>query len=370
MAESQPDKSEKTEPPSPFKLQEAKKKGSVAKSQEVSHVFALAAGALLLWSVSQDLATRFFSLCQKLFADAASVDFDIITAKAWGIWIVSEVSWILSPLLVVMMVIGVLCSIVQTGPVFSFHPIKPDIKRINPITGFKRLFSIKILFELVKNLIKLALLGSVLYWALAGLMPDLFGLTAKSAATALPVFIGYAAGIIFKLTAALLLIALIDMLFTRWEFMRNMRMTKKEVKDEIKRREGDPHIRAKRKELERELRKRSGSAASVPEADLIITNPEHYAVVVKYDAKKMAAPTVTGKGGDAMAKHLRDLARQHQVPIIQDPPLARYLFKKTEIGSMIPEDAFVGVARALRRAYQIKRERQGRDQFSMKGAAT
>jgi len=358
MADSQPDQSEKTEQASTFKLEESKKKGSVFKSLEVNHWFALATGLVLLWSVADKQTAAFFTLCHHLFKQAGQLNFDAQALVVWGEQVAMQVGWILSPLLA-LLVVGVLSTLLQTGPVFTFFPMKPDFSRINPIKGFKRLFSKKTLFEFGKSLFKLILFTSVMYFSIISMLPDLFGLAQKSPQTAASRFINDFAELLFKLLLALAFVALIDFIFSRWEFMRNMRMTKREVKDEAKQREGDPHIRSKRKELEREMRKRSASAASVPQADLIITNPDHYAVVIKYDRSKMSAPIVTGKGIDAMAQHLKDLARIHQVPIIADPPLARRLYRTTSIGKSVPEETFIAVARVLRQAYVIRR-RQGR----------
>ncbi|OZG74855.1 flagellar biosynthesis protein FlhB [Hahella sp. CCB-MM4] len=355
MAESQPDKSEKTEPPSPHKLQEARKKGGVAKSMEVSHVVGLLVSVVLLWSMAPELARDFLKVCSRLFDVSGSIPFDIKTVSGWSKWIVSEVVGILSPLFLMTMLAGVVAVLIQIGPVLSFHPVKPDIKRINPIEGFKRLVSIKILFELLKNVIKLLLLGTIIYYCVKSFLPYSFGLTQTGASNAIPFISAQLGSLILKLSIALIVISIADFLFVRREFIRNMRMTKKEVKDEIKRREGDPMVRSKRRELERELRKRSASVSSIENADVIITNPEHYAVVIKYDPQSMVAPKVTGKGVDAMALHLKAVARRHRVHIVEDPPLARYLYRKVGIDKNIPETAYMGVARALRKAYRLKR---------------
>ncbi|WP_020407781.1 EscU/YscU/HrcU family type III secretion system export apparatus switch protein [Hahella ganghwensis] len=368
MAESQPDKSEKTEPPSPYKLQEARKKGGVFKSMEVSHLAGLLVAVLLLWSMAPGIAENFLRVCVRLFDVSGSIPFDIITVHGWSEWVVSEVVEILTPVFVMTMLAGVVAVLLQTGPILSFHPIKPDIKRINPIEGFKRLVSIKILFELLKNVIKLLLLGVIIFYCVKEFLPHAFGLTQRGAANAIPFISAHLGTLILKLAIALIVISAADFLFVRREFLRNMRMTKKEVKDEMKRREGDPMVRSKRRELEQELRKRSSSVKSAENADVIITNPSHYAVVVKYDPQSMLAPKVTGKGMDAMAFHIRSIAKRHGVHIVEDPPLARYLYRKVGIDKNVPEAAYMGVARALRKAYRLKRSGVGQVNTSYRSA--
>ncbi len=354
MAEPQPDKSEKTEPPSSYKLSEAKKKGGVYKSMEITHVVVLLGGVVLLWSLAPDLASRFLRVCYRLFDASGSIPINVQNILSWSQWVGKEVIGILSPLFVTTIVAGVLAVLLQIGPVFTFHPIKPDIKRINPIEGFKRLFSVKILFELGKNLFKLIMLGFIVYWCVGDLLPEFFGLLQTTPTSAIPFVSSKIAELIFKLAIALSLIAIIDFLFVRKEFLKNMRMTKKEVKDEMKRREGDPMVRAKRRELERELRKRAKSVSSLSDADVVITNPDHFAVVIKYDAGNMVAPKIVGKGIDAMALHLKAQARQLGVVVVADPPLARFLYRKVNIGNAIPEVSYIGVARAIRKAHRIK----------------
>jgi flagellar biosynthetic protein FlhB len=162
----------------------------------------------------------------------------------------------------------------------------------------------------------------------------------------------------FRLLAVLILVAIIDWLFTRWEHQRKMRMTRKELKDEMKRREGDPQIRQKRKSLERELRKRSESLASVPEADLVITNPTRFAVVLKYDRQTMIAPQVTGKGSGEMAHLIREKAYKHRIPVINSPALARALFRKCPIHGAVAQEHYVSLASLFRQAYAMRDARE------------
>ena len=231
--------------------------------------------------------------------------------------------------------------------------------RLNPVTGFKRFFTVKLVFELGKTLLKFSVFCGVAWFALKGIASDIFRLYQQSVYAILPYFIDQAVSIIFRLVLVMAVFAIMDFLFVRWEFLRQMRMTPREMKDEIKRREGDPMIRRKRKEIQNELRKKSQSMNRVNEGDVVITNPTHYAVVLKYDRQTMLAPVVIVKGADNIAREIREKAFQARVPIIQQASLARRLYKSVDIDAPIPVDCFVAVARVFNQAYQMKREQQG-----------
>lgn len=348
------DTSEKTEQPTPYKLREAKKKGNVSKSNEFNSAVALIAGIFLLLAIGTSFIQGVLQLCAGLFAQVSSLPNTAIgLERFFGHW-VSQAMGVLSPIVAVMFVTGILATIIQTGFVFSFHGLKPDLNRLNPVTGLKKLIDIRVLYEIVRSLIKLAVFVTVVGWTVLGHLPDILSVSHASISSLVPSFIGLAATLLFRLTAVLIVFAIIDLLFTRWQFMKKMKMSKKELKDEVKRREGDPMVRAKRRELERELRKRSQSAGSVPGADLIITNPTRYAIVIKYDRSTMAAPQVTGKGTGEMARVIRQEAARYGVAVESSPALARALYKKVKIDHAIGQDFFVDVAKLLRKVYREK----------------
>ncbi|MDA9368087.1 EscU/YscU/HrcU family type III secretion system export apparatus switch protein [Flavobacteriaceae bacterium] len=354
MASNEPDKSEKTEPASPFKLDDARKKGTVAKSTEVNTMMALFAGLIFLIAAGATFIDKTLQLSAKMFSSAGQVNFELRQfLDTTSHWVADGMS-ILAPLLAIVIIVGVLSTFVQIGPIFSFTPIKPDFKRLNPIAGFKRLFSIKLLFESGKSILKLMLFALVIYLTLTGLIDHMLGLYTRSHSQITNIFTGFAAELIFRLLCVVALIAVIDFLFTRWEFARNLRMTRKEVKDEAKRREGDPAVRQKRRELERELRKRGESVSNVPKADLVITNPTRYAILLKYDRYSMVAPVVTGKGTGETARLIREAAYRHKIPVISAPSLTRELFRRCDIYGSVEHKYFAIVARLFRQAYAIK----------------
>ena len=330
----------------------------VTKSTEVNSLLAVLAGLIFLLAAGKGFIDSTLQLCARIFSSAGKVSFesrqflDISTD-----WVFEGIA-ILAPLVSILLVVAVLSNFVQVGPVFSVFSIKPDIQRLNPVNGFKRVFSLKLLYELVKSLIKLAAFSTILFLSLREFFQPMLGLYNRSYGQISALFTDYSANLMFRLLAVLILVAIIDWLYTRWEHQRKMRMTRKELKDEIKRREGDPHIRQKRKSLERELRKRSESLASVPEADLVITNPTRFAVVLKYDRLTMIAPQVTGKGAGEMARLIRTEAYKHRVPVINSPALARALFRDCQIQGSVAQEYYVTLAGLFRQAYALKESRE------------
>ena len=204
------------------------------------------------------------------------------------------------------------------------------------------------------------LFSLVVYFTLEGFIEDMLGLYQRHHGSYVQFFLDHSASLIFRLLLVLAPIAIIDWLFTRWHYQSDMKMTRKELKDEMKRHEGDPQIKQKRKELERELRQRSETMNNLPEADLVITNPTRFAILLKYDRAKMVAPVVTGKGTGEMARLIREKAYNHRVPVIRSPRLARILFRRCNIDAAIPQEHYVAVARVLSQAYDMRREREVR----------
>lgn len=356
MAGQDADKHEKTEDATPYKLEEARRKGIVAKGVEVNSTLGLVAVLVVVLGMGLEIAGDVLQLCREMLQSAGGARDGMGPLLQAGTGWVQRGLFIVAPLMMLVMMVGVVSSLIQTGPVFSTHPLKPDLNKINPVNGFKKLFSMKALFELFKSLVKLVVLGAILYWTVQNELDRLIELAYLQPQYYLPRLIDIGVALLFKMILALLLVAIVDFLFVRRTFMTSMRMTRRELKDEVKRRDGDPQIKSKRRQLERELRKRAQSVSAVPSADVIITNPTHIAIVLKYDRSSMRAPAVTGKGADKLAQHIRLEAARHQVPVISSPVLARFLYRKVAIDNPVPESTFVVVAQLLRKAYLIKEE--------------
>lgn len=356
MADNDQDHS-KTEQATPFKLREAKRRGQVWKSLELnSFVLLTAVLGILYWS-GQDMLIQQLNLSQVIFSNSA--EYAVSPSQVFELFGATTTAMfgIFFPMIAVVVVVGILSNVFQTGPVFSFFPLKPDAKRLSPVAGFKRIFSARMLFEAVKTMIKLGLMGAVLFFALVTAVGQSLGMM-DSDPDSYPIYILNEIYMIsFKLLLVLLLIALVDLMFTRWDFSKKMRMSHRDIKDEVKRREGDPLIRAKLRELQREAAMRAKSIGRVPDADVLITNPTHISIALKYDRLTMDSPQVVAKGGGELATKLRQVARENNVPIVENKKVARLLFKHVDIDRPVPEECFAQVAKILVWVYSMEQGR-------------
>jgi flagellar biosynthesis protein FlhB len=343
MAEQEQNRSEAA---TPFKLRQAKQRGSVAKSTEINAVFVIAAFlvCLLLWAPGA-VRTQ-LRMDALLIQQAGAFGFSVAQVHAWLSTALVGSLAVLLPLFGAIMLAGVLSSLVQHGPVLSTHPIKPDFNRINPAAGFKRLFSKRALFDLGKNTLKLVLFLWVIWLTLRQAMPALSSLTATDARAYDGRLIDEVVGLLFRLLLAMLAVALVDLLFVRWEFAEKMRMSRRELKDEAKQREGDPLIKSRIRELQNELRKKSRAMKNLPGADVLITNPTHLGVALRYTYGEMVAPQVVAKGAGDMVEKMKAVARRHGVTIVENRRLARQLFM-LGLDQPVPEAHYAEVARIL-----------------------
>jgi len=334
----------RTEQATPFKLDEARKQGQVAKSLDFNTLVMIwgLLGLAMIWGASA--WAELGSIWRELFLSSA--DLPLTPGNAgWLAGILHAFISLMGPVLLVGVILAVLANLVQTGPIFTFVPLKPKGERINPIAGFKRIYSMKMLFDAFKSLLKLAILGGVAVAFFLALWPQLQGAESSDTLAVQSWFGTNAVALLFRLGLALVLIGLLDLLYTRRKFSKDMMMSRREMKEEVKRREGDPLIRAKLRELQRENLKQAASVKRVPEADVLITNPEHLAIALRYQRGTMAAPVMLAKGADSWATEMRALARRHGIPIYERKPLARLLFRTGQLGQAIPADAYVDVAR-------------------------
>jgi flagellar biosynthetic protein FlhB len=345
---------DKSQDATPHKLQEAKKRGQVAKSMEVNFIAILAALVGVCFAVGPSIASQEMALARSMFNVAGRLDWSLSNILGWLIQIGLAGLHALVPLLVAICVAAILSNVVQIGGVFSFDPIKPDLERINPASGIKRLFSMRMVYEALKNIIKLTILGCVAWVVLKQLLPDMLQLSFIESQAHAKVVLGQVGPLLFKLLLAFLLIALIDLLYTRWDFAKKMRMSHRDVTDEHKQREGDPRIRQRLRQLRNELLKQSRAAQKLPEADVLITNPTHISVAISYRHGEMPAPKLLAKGSGELAAKMRTVARLHNIPVVENPPLARALYKRTDLDEFIPEDLYPKVARILLWVYAMR----------------
>jgi len=261
---------------------------------------------------------------------------------------------ILSPILFSIMVGGVIANVVQTGGVrFSTHPLLPRFHKMNPWNGFKRIFSKTTLMELFKSLFKITLISLIAFFTIKGRFDEIPPMMGKSVGQIL-IFMGEVAlEIMIKVLVAMIFLAFADYLFQHFTYLKNLRMTKQEVKDERKDTDGNPQIKQRVRNVQMEMMKRR-MMSSIPQADVVITNPTHIAVAIQYDREESDAPMVIAKGKGFLAEKIRELAREHDIPVVEDKPLARLLFKTVEIGQMIPANLYKAVAEILAYVYRLK----------------
>jgi flagellar biosynthetic protein FlhB len=340
---------DKTEPATAFKLEEARRKGQVFKSPELVSMAILSVALVVLlafgeWSIRQTM-----SLSSQLLVEAGRQELTPHYVFQLLLWMSQKALYILSPLLALALIGGVLANVIQTGVVFSAFPLKPDFSRINPAQGFKRVFSMRSLYEGLKSLIKLALVSGILYAVLMSLVPSLMGLIQRPVSSYPAYLASKAAFVLFVLLLGFLAMSLADLIYSKWEYGKKMRMSRRELKDEHRRREGDPQIRQKRRELQRSMRKKANSLGRVKDADVLITNPTHLAIALQYKRGEMRAPKLIAKGAGGLALKMREEAFRYGVTVVESPVLARKLFDEVDFEEMIPEDTYADVAAILRR---------------------
>jgi flagellar biosynthesis protein FlhB len=344
MADADIDRSEAA---TPFKLQKAREKAQTPRSLDAvaGTVFASAV-AWLAWQ-GEASAAALLRLFHAALVQVASVD-----ASGHGIGtlagqLVRGAAGILAPLFIALPLAALVASIAQTGMVFSTSAMHMDFQRLNPAAGFKRVFSLRTLFDGFRACAKLLVLGVAGVLALAALRTQFAVLTALPPASFLQTALADLVSLGWKMAAALALIAVADMVFTRREFSRKMRMSRRELKDEFRQREGDPRIRSRMRELRRELMQRSRSLRNTRDADVVLTNPTHFAVALQYVHGKMDAPRVVAKGAGQLAAAMRAIAARHGIVVVQNPPLARRLFREAGLDQSLPESFHAEVARII-----------------------
>ena len=348
MAEGDQDK---TEQPSSYRLDEARKKGEVAKSADVVGVVMLMVFAVTLMLTAAGAVMALASATQRVFGIAAARPSLGMEFSAWIGHAYAPLMQALAPMLMALVVTAVVSNLAQTGPIFSAHPIKPDFKRMNPKNAVQRLFSMRGLWELGKLALKMLLLAALCFWV-AGRVPGFIAGVATAAPMDLPSLLLQG---VWKTSLYVLLVlgamALADLLFSRKDYMKRMRMSRREMRDETKQRDGDPEVKSKQKRQIRELLKKVRSLPRVAEADVVLTNPTHFAVALQYRPKTMRAPIVLSKGRGFIANRVRALATRNGVPVIRSPRLARSLYRECEINMPIPESLYAQLAPVYRQVF-------------------
>jgi flagellar biosynthetic protein FlhB len=356
MAEEQTGQ-ERTEPATPKRREDARKKGQVAKSRELPTAAAILGGAMFFWMAGGRMVADAGGMMRAAFGGVVREDLSLPAFQALLVSSAADGIRLMTPLLAVMLVVGIASNVLQTGPLASLQPLVPKLSKISPAAGFKRIFSAVTLMELFKSVVKLVVICAAVWFALAREAGHLPALAAMRLETLLP----YLGRVSFRIAMSagliLLVMAAVDYGFQRYEHEKRLRMSRQEIKREFKETEGDPMVRARIRSIQREAA-RKRMMADVPRADVVVTNPTHLAVALKYDGASMAAPKVVAKGAGHVAARIRELARQAGVPVMEDKPLARALFKAVEVGREIPFDLYQAVAEVLAFVYRMNDKRR------------
>lgn len=345
MAEDQ-DKSQKTEAATPQKLQEARQKGDVAKSQELPSWLLLAASVLVLSAFSGPLVRSLAEWLKGYLAMSGQFVLDGPNTQVLARQVVGKLFMHLGLIIGLFVIVGFAGHVVQTGFLWAPEKITPKPDKLNPMEGFKRMFGTQGLMNFLKGLAKMGLVGLVVFMVLWPRRNELASMPWMDVATLLPMIRSTAIALMLAAVSVFALIAAGDYFYQRWQFLENMRMSRKDIRDEMKNTEGDPQVRARLRQI-RTDRARQRMMQAVPDATVVIANPTHFAVALKYTESETPVPVCVAKGVDEVALRIRKIAEDSGVPVVEDPPLARALHATVELDHEIPEEHFRAVARVL-----------------------
>ncbi|MAO55674.1 MAG: flagellar biosynthesis protein FlhB [Rhodospirillaceae bacterium] len=347
------DDSQKTEEPTPRKLSKARDEGQVAPSQEIKHWMILMGGAGMLLFLAPAIARDITAICRRFVQGSYAIPTDMEHMRLLFSDVALQVFIILSPAFGLFIVLALIANVGQFGLIWSVKKVSPKPSKISPLSGVKRLFSSQGVMEFVKGILKLTLVSLVAFGLAIPMLSDLQMLPAISPGEALHRIHEIAILMAVASFGVMTVVAALDYIFQRSTFMKQMRMSKNEVKDEHKQTDGDPQVKARIRQIRAE-RARQRMMAAVPKADVIITNPTHFAVALEYKMESMPAPIVVAKGQDHMALKIREIAEENEITIVENPPLARALYGSVEIDQEIPPEHFKAVAEVIGYVMRLK----------------
>ena len=347
------DEADKTEPATPKKREDAREKGQVAQSRDVTTVLLLAVGALALGS---GLGARI----GRMLIEVAQADWSGGTIRPdsladYHALLIHHGAWmgvVLLPFALLVMLVGVASNVAQTGWLFTTEPLGPKLEKLDPIAGMRRMFSLDKLYELVKSILKLSLVVWILWLTLAPGLPRVFGLLSADLVSVLLEGGALLWRTVWIILAVFAVFAAIDLFWQHYQFEKKLRMTKEEVRDEAKQREGDPKVKSRIRQIQREVAQRRMFEA-IQDADVVVVNPTHYAVALQYRPPLQASPKVLAKGRNLLALRIRARAEELGIPIVENPPVAQILYKTAAIDREIPESLYHAVAEVLAYVYKL-----------------
>ena len=350
------DDSEKTEEPSQKKLDDAHEKGEVAKSNEIRHFFVLMAATMAIAISGPRVLTGFREIFRNVIENSYAYSADGGQIFSLSRQVIGQSASLLVLPIVILMVGAIAGSVIQHKPVLSLERIAPKLDKISPMAGFKRLFSAQNTVEFLKTLVKFVVIGVVVFvlvWPERNRLADIVSYKLTDVAD---LMISLTRRMLTGVVAVVAVIGILDYIFQFLNFRSKLRMSKQEMKDEYKQTEGDPYIKGRLRQMRME-RSRRRMMAAVPKADVVVTNPTHYSIALQYEPTEMAAPIVLAKGVDAVAARIRELAKEHDIPLVENPPLARALYATVEIDQEVPPEHYRAVAEVISFIMKLKKEK-------------
>lgn len=343
---------EKTHPASGQKLQRVREEGNVPKSQDFASAAALSAALAAMYFFGKTTVEILIEVNRYYLGNADVLTFEYVPPQTLLFRTMYHMALCVVPFMIVMVVTGVVVNFLQVGALLTGKPLQPKLSRINPISGAQKFVSLRTLVELGKSIAKLVVVTAIVWVYLQSRFQEMLHLMQLDPLTLLFPVAEMVFGVWWRVVMAMIVIGVVDFAYQRWQHAQDQRMTQQEVKQESKELEGDPQIKRRVRQLQRQMVAQR-MMGEVPEADVVITNPTHYAVALKYNAGNMTSPVVVAKGQRLIAQRIRELAVQHDVPIVQRPDLARTLHRTVEVGESIPESLFRTVAEVLSFVYRI-----------------
>ena len=344
---------EKTEEPTAKREADARKKGDIARSKELNTVVVLMMGSMMIWMGGERIFKGLWGVMERSFSIDRAHMFDPLSMVLSLQTAMQDALLFLAPFLIVMVLAAIVGPLAMGGWSFSAEAFMPKINKMNPLSGFKRMFAVRSLVELLKSLLKFLLILGVMWVLVENYLAEFIGLSQLPINTALIRASDLMTLSFVVLCASLLLVVAIDVPFSIWEYKKKLKMTLQEVKDEMKQTEGRPEVKGKIRQLQQEM-SQGRMMEEVPKADVIVTNPTHFAIALKYEENGTGAPMVVAKGADLIAAKIRNIGVGHGITLVSAPPLARALFHTTEIGSEVPKGLYLAVAQVLAYVYQLR----------------
>jgi len=347
---------EKTEQATPKRREEARKKGQVPKSIEMNSAIILFGTLLFLYFTGGIIFNKMYYYSQIVFQNIGTVRLTPDNLSNYTVMGMVNALKIMAPVIFVIMFLGLVSSITQVGFLFTLEPLIPKWEKISPASGFKRIFSRRSFVELVKGVLKIVLVGIISYFEIKRKVAEYVHLSDMEPVSLFK-FGSYAAFVLgIKIAIVLLILAILDYAFQRWDHSKKIMMSRLEIKEELKQMEGDPMVKARIRSIQREISRRR-MMEDVPEADVVITNPTNLAIALKYNPEETEAPVVVAKGARKIAEKIKEIAREYGIPIVEDKPLAKALYKAVNVGDEIPEKFFQAVAEILAYVYKLKNKK-------------